>query len=270
MTAMLCDTHIHTLHSFDSEMTYGELCNEYIKRGFTRIALTDHYDIDGMEDGLYPPYDVNAAHRDFDKALEKFGDRIDLIWGIEIGQPTLRPDSAHKFIRDNGFEFVIGSVHNLDMIPDFIFMNFSMMPEELINNLYGRYVDLLCDTAAFEGIDTLAHITYPMRYIHRDGRTLALERFYDQYRKLFGIMIENGVALELNTSGIRKGYVPSPDTDLLRLYRDCGGERVTCGSDSHRIPDCGADVTACLDILRKCGFTSLVIPSHNRTEQILL
>lgn len=266
----LCDTHVHTFHSFDSEMTHSELCAEYIKRGFSRIALTDHYDIDGMEDGLYPSYDVDTAHRDIDRAREDFGDRLDLIWGIEIGQPTLRPDSARKFIQDNGFEFVIGSVHNLDLIPDFIFMNFSSMPEELIQSLYSRYIDLLCDTAAFDGIDTLAHITYPMRYIHRDGRDLDLEMFYGNYRKLFRIMTESGVALELNTSGIRKGYVTSPDTDLLKLYRDCGGERVTCGSDAHCVPDCGADLRNCLDILRNCGFTKLVIPSHNRTEQITL
>lgn len=270
MKNMLCDTHIHTHHSFDSEMSYNDLCTEYINRGFKRIALTDHYDIDGMEDGLYPAYDAKAARRDFEKASLDFGDKIDLVWGIEIGQPTLRSDSARKFIRENAFEFVIGSVHNIEMIPDFIFMNFSMMPEELINSLYTRYVDLLCDTASFDGIDTLAHITYPMRYIHRDGRTLELERFYDQYRKLFRIMIENGIALELNTSGIRKGYVPSPDTDLLKLYRDCGGERVTCGSDSHRVPDCGADIPRCLELLKKCGFTSLVIPSHLKSEQIPL
>ena len=267
---MLCDTHIHTYHSFDSKMLHEELCEMYISRGFSRIALTDHYDIDGIEDGLYPPYFVDRARADFEIAREKFAGRLDIVWGIEIGQPTLRAESAKKFIKDNGFEFVIGSVHNLELTPDFIFMNFAEMPEELIRSLYSRYVKQLAETVRFEGIDTLAHVTYPMRYIHRDGRDLDLELFYNEYRELFHVMIENGIALELNTSGIRKGYVPSPDTDLLKLYRDCGGERVTCGSDSHRIEDCGTDVDNCLDILRQCGFTHLVIPSHNRTEQILL
>lgn len=266
----LCDTHVHTCFSFDSEMLHGELCGEYIRRGFTSVALTDHYDIDGIESGIYPSYDVKNARIAYERASEEYAGQLDLIWGIELGQPTLRPENTCKFIRENGFEFVIGSVHNLDLVPDFIFMNFSRMPQELIEQLYSKYVDLLCETAAFGKIDTLAHITYPMRYIHRDGRDLDLRVFYGKYGELFRIMKENGVALELNTSGIRKGYVTSPDTDLLMLYRDCGGERVTCGSDAHRIQDCGADVPECLELLRSCGFTSLVIPTHNKTELIRL
>ena len=134
----LCDTHVHTCFSFDSEMLHGELCGEYIRRGFTSVALTDHYDIDGIESGIYPSYDVKNARIAYERASEEFAGQLDLIWGIELGQPTLRPENACKFIRENGFEFVIGSVHNLDLVPDFIFMNFSRMPQELIEQLYVR------------------------------------------------------------------------------------------------------------------------------------
>lgn len=265
----LCDTHVHTCFSFDSEMLHGELCGEYIRRGFTSVALTDHYDIDGIESGIYPSYDVKTPESLMKWRARNMQDSLTSSGGLSLGSQLCAPKTPVNHTR-NGFEFVIGSVHNLDLVPDFIFMNFSRMPKELIEQLYSKYVDLLCETAAFGKIDTLAHITYPMRYIHRDGRDLDLRVFYGKYGELFRIMKENGVALELNTSGIRKGYVTSPDTDLLMLYRDCGGERVTCGSDTHRIQDCGADVPECLELLRSCGFTSLVIPTHNKTELIRL
>lgn len=267
---ILCDSHLHSEFSFDSESTLDAICHEYIKKSFSRIALTDHYDIDGTEDGLYPPYKAKEARRSFECAAERYSDRLGLVWGIELGQPQLRAQSAKRFIRENGFEFVIGSVHNLELCPDFYFLNFSKMPDEMIRRLYARYVDALTETASFGGIHTLAHITYPMRYIHRDGRDLDIREFYDSYRRLFHILIENGTALELNTGKVRTGYVTSPDVDLIRLYRDCGGRRVTVGSDAHKAGDYGADIETGIKLLRSEGFSELVIPSPKGTETITI
>ena len=264
------DSHAHSEFSFDSQMTYDALCESYISRGFDRIALTDHYDIDVMDAGVFNRPDFIKSKEACEAAREKYGDRLDLVWGIELGQPHLRPERARQVMDEQGFEFVIGSVHSLEMIPDFCMFRYASMPEETIYRLYGRYVDALKEVAAFDGISTLAHVTYPIRYTHRAGREIDLERFYPAYREVFHILIESGVALEVNTSGIRNGYVTSPDTDLLMLYRDCGGERVTVGSDAHFAPDCGADVDTALDMLRGLGFTELTIPGHGHTEQIPL
>ena len=52
-------------------------------------------------------------------------------------------------------------------------------------------------------------------------------------------MLENciarGLALELNTWSVRRGtrcITPAPE--ILRWYREMGGERVTLGSDAHQ------------------------------------
>lgn len=267
---ILCDSHLHSEFSFDSECTLDAICREYIEKGFSVFALTDHYDIDGVEDGLYPPYLAKEARCAFEAAAAKYAGSITPVWGIELGQPQLRPESARRFIRENNFEFVIGSIHNLELCPDFYFLNFSNMPDEMIHRLYSRYVGALIEAASFESIHTLAHITYPMRYIHRDGRDLDIREFYDSYRRLFHILIENGTALEVNTGKVRAGYVTSPDVDLIRLYRDCGGRRVTVGSDAHRAGDYGADIETGIKLLRNEGFSELVIPSHTGTETIAI
>lgn len=268
--SILADSHVHTIYSYDAEVNHDDLCKKYIERGFSRIALTDHYDIDGMDDGLYPVTDIVKARKSFEEAQKKYGDKIDLVWGIELGQAPFRYERSKEFIKENKFEFVIGSIHNLEISPDFYYMNLKKMPEEMITRLYGQYLDALFGVASFEGVNTLAHCTYPLRYIHRDGRELNIEKFYPRYRELFHILIENGIALELNTSGLRKGYVTSPDTDLLELYRDCGGKLVTCGSDSHREDECGMDIDVSMKMLKKVGFTHLTIPSHGKPEQIPL
>ena len=265
---ILADSHMHSEYSFDGVTAVDDICEEYISKGFSRAALTDHYDIDYIEDRIYAPYDVDSARRDYELAAEKYAGKFDLIWGIELGQAPFRAENARRFIAKHGFEFVIGSIHNLDMNPDFFYLDFSNMPDEMIRRLYARYVDSLFEVVRFGNIHTLAHVTYPLRYIHRDGRALDLSEFYDDYRRLFHELAESGIALEVNTGKVRTGYVTSPDVDLIALYRDCGGTLVTVGSDAHRGGDFGADVESTVKTLGKMGFGELAIPSHGGIETI--
>lgn len=265
---LLSDSHTHSKYSFDSDQTVDELCESAIANGVSRIALTDHYDIDCILDGYYDDYDAVSAARDVERCREKYAGALDIVFGIEIGQPHLRDREAHEFIRRHGIEFVISSVHNLDRVPDFIFINYKDVPQPLINSLYHRYIDELCGAASFDGAHTLAHITYPCRYIMRDGRSIDLREFYDHYLELFRIMRERGIALELNTSGIRKGYGLSPTVELLDLYRESGGELVSCGSDTHIVGDCGKNVRDCIALLAQHGFRYITYPCHGGSEQV--
>lgn len=267
---ILADSHLHSKYSFDgaADATADAICAEYVEKGFSLAALTDHFDVDYIEDGLYAPFDVASARRDYEAAAEKYAGRLDLIWGIEIGQAPFRAESARRFLDENGFEFVIGSIHNLDMLPDFYYLNYSKMPDEMIRRLYSRYVGALFEVVRFGGIHTLAHVTYPMRYVHRDGRSLDIAEYYDDYRRLFREIIDAGIALEVNTGKVRAGYVTSPDFDLVGLYRDCGGTLVTVGSDSHRPGEYGADVENTIGKLKDMGFHELAIPSRDGIRTI--
>ncbi len=266
---MICvDSHTHSNFSFDATQSIEELCISAIEKGIKSIALTDHCDIDCVLDGLYPGYDVAAAKVEADRCRNIYGDRLELVFGIEIGQGHLREKEAHEIIDKYEMDFVISSVHNLDRVPDYIFLNYTEIPQPMIEHLYERYVRELCKAAKFKGAHTLAHVNYPVRYIRRDGKDLDITKFYDMYRELFRIMKECGIALELNTSGIRKGYGMSPDEALIRLYRECGGELVSCGSDAHIFGDVGADVEDCIDLLASIGFKYLTCPAYGGPRQV--
>lgn len=264
---LYCDSHTHSYFSFDSEQSLEEMTSNAVKHGFDRIAVTDHYDIDGILDGFYDDYDADTAKQEIFNYRQNNSDRVDIVYGIELGQPHLRPTEAANFLRKYKFEFVIGSLHNLDKVPDYIFLNYTTMSDNLIRDLYRRYVEELSQLALFPGINTVAHITYPARYIHRDGKNIDLSEFYDSYKKLFKIIIDRGIALEINTSGLRKGHTLSPDIELIKLYREQGGELISCGSDAHRPPDMCADVKNTLSMLADMGFKYITYPSRNGTEQ---
>ena len=108
-------------------------------------------------------------------------------------------------------------------------------------------------------IDSLAHITYMSRYLDECGVKFDLTRFEHEWRGLFRTMIDCGVALEINTSGLRKGGRLMPDASLVSLYVDTGGRLFTLGSDAHTARDVGKNLvdaaelvpTGSLDLLPK-------------------
>ncbi len=51
-------------------------------------------------------------------------------------------------------------------------------------------------------------------------------------------MVERGVALEINTAGLRQGVGATyPCEEHVALYVACGGSLLTIGSDSHQPAD---------------------------------
>lgn len=258
---MLADSHTHSIYSFDGHAAITEMCAAAAERGVTSLAVTDHHDIDGVLDGFYPDYDDAAARRDFEAAAQQYAGRVELIRGIELGQPDLRPEEARAFLEKHGFDFVIGSCHNLPTVPDFYFIRFNEMPDPLMKDLFRRSLRQLENTARFEGIHTVAHPLYPTRYMARSGREVCLDEFESDFRRLFSVMRENGLAMETNLKGIRAGEQKWEQEEyILRLWYDCGGRRVTCGTDAHRVGEIGVGLAEAYGHLRAVGFTSVCVP----------
>lgn len=266
------DTHTHTCFSFDGFNTPDEICAAATAAGLSSIAITDHYDADGIIEGIYDPYLGAEAKKTVLAAREKYAPALRVAYGIEIGQPYAYPTECEAFARECCFDFIIGSLHNLIGMPDFCFLKFDKMPQVLIERLWERTLEeiytLLLEYKGFK-IHTLGHLTYPVRYIKRAGRELNMTRFYDSAAQIYRRMKEYGIALEVNSSGIRQGAgMTFPDTDLLRLYRECGGEMITVGSDAHKTADVGADIPYLYDMLAGLGFGYVTFFMEGKPEFI--
>lgn len=245
-----CDLHVHTKFSFDGAVDgSGEpeaVADAAIAAGLRAIALTDHCDIDDVLDGIYPPYPAGAIHSAVERLKTDYSGRLKILRGIELGEPHARPDAAKKLLSERNFDFVIGSLHNLRGYPDFYFLRFERMEEMQLVHIARRMINELREIVEFEynsrHIDSLAHITYMSRYLDECGVEFDLTRFDAEWHGLFRSMIDCGVALEINTSGLRKGGKLMPDTPLVSLYADTGGRLFTLGSDAHTARDVGKNL----------------------------
>ena len=75
-------------------------------------------------------------------------------------------------------------------------------------------------------------------------------------RRLFEAMTDRGIALEVNTAGLRRPEsVTYPTVSVLRFYRECGGRIVTIGSDTHSESHAFYGLSQGVEILASVGFT---------------
>jgi histidinol-phosphatase (PHP family) len=82
-----------------------------------------------------------------------------------------------------------------------------------------------------------------------------------------------GIALEINTSGLRREHfcATMPSFDLLKIYKDMGGELLTLGSDSHgleQLADIRGRFASVYAKLLEIGFRYTSIIKNKRFEQI--
>jgi histidinol-phosphatase (PHP family) len=259
------DNHSHTQYSGDIPKGQGnsvrELCLAAIEKGLDGIAITDHFDIDGIYDGYFPPLDHEAIARDITESREEFKGKLKLLHGIELGQATHMPDESNVQLKSQPYDIVLGSVHAVRGIIDFADTDIAGMTKNEYTRLWEQYIEEMLDTIAWGNFDVLTHITYPKRYYLGNGITDFPDiknKGREYFEPILKAVINKGITLECNTSGLRQTMGEClPNEDLFRFYYELGGRDVTVGSDAHKAKDLGANFNDAVEMLKSIGFDRL-------------
>ena len=102
------DYHMHTNFSIDSEAPMEDMINSAINKGMNEIAITDHADFDTK---YYPVPDYTDYIPFFNNLKEKYKDKIEITFGVEIGLENKWSETINKFASAYDFDFIIGSSH---------------------------------------------------------------------------------------------------------------------------------------------------------------
>ena len=251
----MIDLHMHTDNSFDGNYSAMSMCEHAVKNGLKTVAFTDHFDVDFFEAHNLAMRQVNSFI-DTCKARDAFKDKVNLLIGIELGQPTYDVELTEKSLKKYNYDFVIGSIHNPRNQPDYGDFNYSEMEIGEIYRMLDNYFEEMLLLAQWNGFDTLAHLTYPLRYIMGNhGIKIELDRYKDIIDEIFKTLIQNGKALEINTSGLRQKIgLTMPTVDYVRRFKELGGEYLTLGSDAHFTEHVGAGIKEGYEIALEAGF----------------
>lgn len=264
----LVDYHMHSKYSFDGECQLNDMCETAIKRGLSEIAVTDHMDI--FSDKPYGHIlDCESLYKELSEIKEIYGTRLKVLAGIELGQPQMNPAEAEKFMNSYKLDFIIGSVHNIFNDVDAYDFNYKETPYKVV---FDEYMKSQIVMAKEYNFDVLGHITYPSRYVmEQTGVMVDWKEYYDEYETLLKTVIERGRGIEINLSGIARGYgTTMPDVELLKFYRSLGGEIITVGSDAHRLEHIGVVSSLGYDMLREMGFKYVATYEDRKVKMIKL
>lgn len=262
------DLHTHTSFSFDGEYGAEKMVFRAYELGIEYYAITDHLEINEyhLPEFRYPEI-LREAKSVIPDLTEKYIGKIHLIRGIELGQPVHDTALAERLLAEGDYDYIIGSCHMIRGYRDFYFLDYD---ENDPVRLLDMYFDELIEMAEWGKFDTLAHITYPLRYIVGDkGKAIDMSRYEKQIERLFSLIIEKNIAMEINTSGLRQSIGETlPGEDLLRKYYDMGGRLITMGSDAHKPEDIGKGIAEGIALAKKIGFTAVSV--YKKRKPILI
>lgn len=254
------DIHMHSSFSGDSNEPAENMIESAIKKGFKTICFTEHMDMD------FPPNDEDKENiflLDTDSYYSKFCDLkekytiknpdFNILFGVELGlQPHLA--STHKdYIKDYPFDFIIGSEHTTNRKDPYYPSFFEGKSEYEAYTEY--FTDIVTNIDAFSDFNSLGHLDYVVRYGPNKNNDYSYSKYSDVLDTILKRLIDNGIALEINTGGYKYGLGnPNPSGDILKRYKELGGELITVGSDAHDISRIGADFNLANDLLTNIGF----------------
>lgn len=275
----LIDLHLHTHISFDCQptSTLEGACDAALRAGVGVLALTNHYELDGVLAGQIRSPDHEQEERELLEARRIYAGKLEILRGIELGQPYASPEEAERLLSARPYDVVLGSVHHLSNGVDFYDVRNKDLPDETLREMWRDYLSLLYTVASETPVDVQTHICYPLRYLPTEKRREITglpggER--EQFSPIFRKLAERGLALEINTAALRNPAanlpIPDPGLELLKLYRELGGEFLTLGSDAHVPGDVGTGLREGARLAEEAGFRYLTVFRERKPYPILI
>lgn len=243
------DFHMHSDFSADCEVSMEDMVIGAIQKGLSVICFTEHVDYEYPDDSIHFDVDFQQYNQELDRLRNKYNGIIQIRKGVEIG---VQPHILHKYDKlmdEEAFDFVICSMHTTDKKSLHYKEIFEGRTVEEAFKLY--YDEYLTCIKQFKKFNVLGHVDLIKRYTDTPANSL----FHDELKAIFNELIPYGKGIEVNTSGVRYGLSHAlPSKDVLKLYKECGGEIITLGSDAHRVSELSFQFKESLELLQSVGF----------------
>ncbi|MBT2214783.1 histidinol-phosphatase HisJ family protein [Virgibacillus dakarensis] len=256
------DYHVHSTFSADCDTPMEESIKKAIEIGLKEICFTDHIDYDYPDRSIIFDLDLAQYNRKLTKLQEKYAKQITIKKGVEIGvQPHLLSRYS-QLTASETFDFVICSMHTTNKQD---LHSGEFFTDKSVDEAYTAYYnELLYCVKHYKQYQVLGHLDLVKRYT----RERATKGFREVIAEIFKVIIPEGKGIELNTSGVRYGLESGmPSADILKVYKELGGEIITLGSDSHTSRTIAFQFNDALALLQTLGFRYITTFEKGKAKQ---
>lgn len=266
----LIDYHLHTAVTVDAQMTEEEGCQRAVALGLREIAFTNHVML------RYPDYAMSEKelvdHWAQIQACQQRYAELTIRVGMEVDYYAGQDDEIAAMIQryedliGRRYDFILGAIHHLNGV----FFGPSRNAPALFSSqeagaIYRDFFVLMAKAVQSGHFNVMAHPDLIKKYTGALHPPVPFDRYRAPVENFIGNLLECGVGIEVNPSGLKRSVGEIyPSDSLLSLYvseaRARGIEPViTLGSDAHRGEDVGARLPEGVKALQRAGHTTLTL-----------
>lgn len=240
------DFHMHSIVSYDSEASAGDMLEAAVAAGLKEICFTDHCDY--YTDPTRPPdtFTIEQYRAAYD-GLAVPG--LAIRKGLEFGMTEWNTKEFRAMTAQYPFDFVIGSVHVVNGFDPYYAEFWQGMD---VHTAFRSYLEqVLKCVELHDRFDVLGHLTYVCKSAHNPTHgPVSFEKNRDIADAIMEELVRKDIGMEINTSGVDRAGVFLPSADFLRRFKELGGRIVTVGSDAHDPSRVGQYVPQALALLK--------------------
>lgn len=239
--------HMHSLFS-DGKAPMEAMMAAAVAAGITHAAATDHHDL------LLDDYRIDdpAAYTATVDRCRQLCPQLQIARGLEV---DYRPETWARMQQQLPLfhlDFILLSLHFIDGVDPAVEAYFEGRTQRQGYRLYlERLAQML---QAVDGPFVLGHITYVSKFISFQDTVLRYSDYPDELDTVLHLAVEKGFGIEINSSGLRNNAGLLPGVDIVRRYRELGGEILTLGSDCHHVEHVDFGLTEAHEAALAAGF----------------
>lgn len=247
------DYHIHTKLCGHATGEMEQYVESALQIGLTEIGFSDHLPfVDVERPGLAMKLSQLTFYVQKIEQLRREYPDIIIRLGIEADYFPHLEHKIAELLAQYPFDYVYGSVHFLD---NWSFDSPYAYPEwnlADVDQVWEQYIELLHQAARSGLFDIISHIDLVKIHGFRP-----IGDMLPQWESLIKTVRENGLTIEINTSGLRKPvkeiYPSEQIVALIKMYEI----PIVFGSDAHRPEDVGKDFDQAKQLVLKYNINSI-------------
>ncbi|NIK78526.1 histidinol-phosphatase (PHP family) [Paenibacillus castaneae] len=267
---MKFDLHTHHFRCGHADGNIEDYILAGIDAGLQAIGISDHSPYFYHKEDQPSP-GIAMARSEFANYIsevlrlkEKYEGKIEVLLGMESDFYPQYVEIYRSAYKDVPFDYLIGSVHQVGSVSIFNRNRWKNLNEAQHIEEKRSYYGLIKQSARSGMFDILGHIDAMKGYYPAFSDIPANDEIDDALRTI----ADNGVSIEINTSGSTKdvgGWYPS-DAILERALHF--GVQVTFGSDAHKPSRVGDEWELVQKRLKEIGFSQWVF--YRQRQQVIV
>ncbi|WP_028594086.1 histidinol-phosphatase [Paenibacillus assamensis] len=269
---MKFDLHTHHVRCGHANGTIRDYIEAGIARGLQVIGISDHTPYFGYEeDQPFPKITMRKSELSsyVEEVLalkQEYEGRIDVLLGIESDYFPEYAKLYHETLSRYPFDYIIGSVHHTFGISIFNKSRWKELNSAQHMEVKSEYYRLIQESARSKMFQILGHID-AMKGNYPAFSDIEAPDVIDETLRTIA---EQGIAIEVNTSGKTKksgGWYPADAILERALYF---GVDITFGSDAHKPERVGDEWEEVQARLHEIGFSSWVYYKAKQKQRVPL